>query len=272
MPAGLRLSGTGRARFAGAALALLPALEAALREVPQLAAGTRLRGDAELTDLLARAGPQFLAADAIGKGARPVRAVLFNKAPESNWALGWHQDRTICVRARRDVAGFANWTVKQGMLHVEPPFGLLERMATMRVHLDDAGPRQCPVVNRAGIASAWAPARRCGRACGCAVRRSTLPRGGGGYLALFHAHSPRLGRVCEAGTAARAAGGLRRRAPARWPGMGRHLAQAERRRAAYPGSEPFAPPCRAVQSGDPADWRCTSGTRTSAPGTGATPR
>jgi ectoine hydroxylase-related dioxygenase (phytanoyl-CoA dioxygenase family) len=87
-----------------------------------------------------------LAASLLGPGARPVRALLFDKTPERNWALGWHQDRTICVRKRRDTPGFAKWTVKQGLQHVEPPFALLKRMVTLRVHLDEVPTDNAPLL------------------------------------------------------------------------------------------------------------------------------
>ena len=75
-----------------------------------------------------------------------MRAILFDKSPARNWALGWHQDRTICVRARRDVPGFGPWTVKDGLTHVEPPFDLLERMVTLRIHLDDVTSDNAPLL------------------------------------------------------------------------------------------------------------------------------
>jgi ectoine hydroxylase-related dioxygenase (phytanoyl-CoA dioxygenase family) len=80
----------------------------------------------------------------------PVRALLFNKTPERNWALGWHQDRTIPVRKRIETPGFAHWTIKSGIQHVEPPFALLERMLTLRVHLDPVGPANAPLLVAAG--------------------------------------------------------------------------------------------------------------------------
>ncbi|MFB0613016.1 hypothetical protein [Aurantiacibacter poecillastricola] len=49
-----------------------------------------------------------IAAETLGPGARPVRAVFFDKTPNMNWSLAWHQDRTIAVRKRTDVAGFRN--------------------------------------------------------------------------------------------------------------------------------------------------------------------
>ena len=65
--------------------------------------------------------------------------ILFNKTPEVNWPVAWHQDITIAVAQREEVAGYANWSVKEGVPHVQPPVELLEAMLTARLHLDDAG-------------------------------------------------------------------------------------------------------------------------------------
>jgi ectoine hydroxylase-related dioxygenase (phytanoyl-CoA dioxygenase family) len=72
----------------------------------------------------------------LGTEARPVRAILFDKQPGANWGVGWHQDLTIAVRQRIDIAGFTAWTVKDGVPHVQPPVEILERMLTLRLHLD----------------------------------------------------------------------------------------------------------------------------------------
>ncbi len=86
------------------------------------------------------------ARDALGQGVRPVRAILFDKTAANNWALGWHQDRTIAVLSRADVAGFENWNSKAGVCHVEPPFGLIERMVTARIHLDAVDETNAPLI------------------------------------------------------------------------------------------------------------------------------
>jgi ectoine hydroxylase-related dioxygenase (phytanoyl-CoA dioxygenase family) len=70
-------------------------------------------------------------------GARPVRAVFFDKNPAKNWAIPWHQDIAIAVAARIDTPGFSGWSAKEGVPHVNPPPSLLARMATLRIHLDD---------------------------------------------------------------------------------------------------------------------------------------
>ena len=88
---------------------------------------------------------QRLAAQYIGVAAFPVRAVLFNKTAETNWALGWHQDRVIAVHRRIDVEGFGPWTVKDGQLHVAPPMPVLDRMLTVRVHLDRCDADNAPL-------------------------------------------------------------------------------------------------------------------------------
>jgi len=81
----------------------------------------------------------------IGDDARPVRAVLFDKTAGQNWALGWHQDRTVVVRERREVPGFGPWSTKQGLLHVAPPIAVFEGMATFRIHLDLCGGDNAPL-------------------------------------------------------------------------------------------------------------------------------
>lgn len=71
--------------------------------------------------------------------SRLVRAVAFNKAGETNWAVPWHQDRVIAVTARHDIDGFTNWTCKDGIWHCEPPVSILQQMLFARLHLDPAG-------------------------------------------------------------------------------------------------------------------------------------
>lgn len=73
----------------------------------------------------------------VGPNAHAVRAILFDKNPQANWSVTWHQDTTIAVRERRDVPGFGPWSVKAGVVHVRPPSDVLERMVTLRLHLDE---------------------------------------------------------------------------------------------------------------------------------------
>ena len=125
----------------------LHGLETALAGLPPGRAGIRLRGIAALRPFLAADGPVGAAAATIlGHAARPVRAILFDKTPAANWALAWHQDRTISVRERVEVDGFGPWTVKDGQLHVAPPFTVLAGMVTLRIHLDPVPMANAPLL------------------------------------------------------------------------------------------------------------------------------
>lgn len=121
-------------------------LEAALAALPTNMPGVRIRDGSRLKAFLEVAGPiGAIAAVALGPEARPVRAILFDKTAERNWALGWHQDRTIVVKERVDADGFGPWTVKSGLIQVEPPFKILKRMVTLRVHLDAVDRSNAPL-------------------------------------------------------------------------------------------------------------------------------
>jgi hypothetical protein len=138
----------GAQRFRAAVpLATLQDILRALADQPLAQAGVRLRGIASLRPLLACTGPiGTIAASVLGPACRPVRAILFDKTPDQNWSLGWHQDRTIVVGERIDVEGFEPWTVKSGLLHVAPPFAVLSGMVTLRVHLDPVPIRNAPLL------------------------------------------------------------------------------------------------------------------------------
>jgi hypothetical protein len=122
----------------------IAALQSCVAPLPDGRPGARLLPGTALRPLLAPA--DRIASAFLGPAARPVRALLLDKGPERNWALGWHQDRTIALRERIDVPGFADWTVKSGIAHAVPPFALLERMLTLRIHLDRAGPDNGPLL------------------------------------------------------------------------------------------------------------------------------
>lgn len=73
----------------------------------------------------------------LGQAAMLVRGLMFDKSPDSNWGIFWHQDLSIAVQQREDVPGFGPWSIKAGIQHVQPPTGILQKMLTVRLHLDD---------------------------------------------------------------------------------------------------------------------------------------
>ena len=80
----------------------------------------------------------------LGPESFVVRTTFFDKTDAANWKVPWHQDVTIAVNERRDVDGYGPWSSKEGVVHVQPPTAVLDRMVTIRVHLDD-----CPASNGA---------------------------------------------------------------------------------------------------------------------------
>lgn len=87
------------------------------------------------------AGPEVrgLVEPILGREAFVVRGILFDKTPNANWKVPWHQDQTIAVAERREMEGFGPWSIKAGVQHVQPPASILENMMSVRIHLDDCG-------------------------------------------------------------------------------------------------------------------------------------
>jgi hypothetical protein len=129
----------------------------------------------------------------LGPESFVVRGLLFDKTADANWMVPWHQDLTISVRERREAEGFGPWTVKAGVPHVQPPVDVLERMVTVRLHLDDPdgahGPlRVIPGSHRAGRLNAAETRRWLDRAPSAVC---LVPRGGALVMRplLLHASS-----------------------------------------------------------------------------------
>ncbi len=67
-----------------------------------------------------------------------TKAIFFDKTPESNWYVTWHQDIIINTKRRAETEGFTGWTKKFGVHGVCPPEEILRDTLTIRIHLDDA--------------------------------------------------------------------------------------------------------------------------------------
>jgi len=124
------------------------AIDQALQAQSTLKAERERRSDFALRNALAisevreivEGGPvAALMRQLMGAKARSVRAIVFDKTPHANWKVPWHQDLTIAVQSRAEVMGFAPWSMKEGVPHVQPPLEILASMLTIRLHLDDCG-------------------------------------------------------------------------------------------------------------------------------------
>jgi hypothetical protein len=153
-----------------------------LREVPE----TRMMAESEAM--------RRLVEPVLGPEAFVARGLFFDKTEEANWMVPWHQDLTIAVKTRTNAPGYGPWTVKGGIPHVQPPIAVLERMLTVRVHLDDCdettGPlRVLPGTHSGGRLTAPATQRWLESASPVAC---LVPRGGALLMRplLLHASSP----------------------------------------------------------------------------------
>ena len=89
-------------------------------------------------DLANNAACRSIVEPVLGRSARVVRGIYFDKHEDANWKVAWHQDMTIAVRERIEVDGYGPWSIKAGIHHVQPPASVLENMLTLRLHLDHA--------------------------------------------------------------------------------------------------------------------------------------
>lgn len=95
---------------------------------------------------LGRSGPlRALASSVLGAQCGVVRVIYFDKTPDTNWRVIWHQDLTIAVQNEHATPGYGAWSQKAGVVHVQPPTDVLERMLAVRLHLDDCDGDNGPV-------------------------------------------------------------------------------------------------------------------------------
>ncbi len=165
---------SGRAAYAARDLLALPAVSAWVGSAPVQAA---------VSALLAPRAPA-------------ISAVLFDKQPEANWRVPWHQDLMAPLRVRRDLPGWAPWSVKDGRPHVRLPQAHSVQRLALRLHLDDCAADNAPLEVLPG-SHADGPLDPAGIAAWCArVAPCVLTAARGEVLAvhplLFHASAPAL--------------------------------------------------------------------------------
>jgi len=94
----------------------------------------------------------------LGADAVPFKATLFDKSPDANWLVAWHQDTALPMAQRFDTVGWGPWSDKAGVTYAHAPARVLERVVALRVHLDDStadnGPlRVLPGTHTLGVLS-----------------------------------------------------------------------------------------------------------------------
>ena len=109
---------------------------AGARHLMSLPAVARLAADPRLLAMARRA---------LGPGAVPYRATLFEKSGRANWLVVWHQDTALPLEARVHSPEWGPWSVKAGILYAHAPARALERIVALRVHLDASTPDNGPL-------------------------------------------------------------------------------------------------------------------------------
>ena len=99
---------------------------------------------------------QLAAAGLLRPDAIAIQAIAFDKSPEANWKVSWHQDLMFPFAGRPSKVGFDLPATKEGVDYARPPKEVLEDLLAVRLHLDDCdetnGPlRVAPGSHRHGI-------------------------------------------------------------------------------------------------------------------------
>jgi ectoine hydroxylase-related dioxygenase (phytanoyl-CoA dioxygenase family) len=135
---------------------LLTALEgpenrsrAGVRHLLSNPAVTNVASDPRLLDI---------AQSVLGNDAFPFKATLFDKSPDANWLITWHQDTALPLRERIHTPGWGPWSMKEGKAYAHAPAKALKQVVALRLHLDDStddnGPlRVLPGTHRLGVLS-----------------------------------------------------------------------------------------------------------------------
>jgi Phytanoyl-CoA dioxygenase (PhyH) len=118
---------------------ILQSLDSFLASSERSRAGTRHALCHESVAALAR-DPNLLeiAEGILGSGASPFRATLFDKSPDPNWLVVWHQDTALPLLSRREAPGWGPWSVKKAVIYAHAPATALSQILALRVHVDDS--------------------------------------------------------------------------------------------------------------------------------------
>jgi len=85
-----------------------------------------------------------------------IQAIAFDKTPDTNWKVAWHQDLMFPFADKVSSPGYELPSCKSGVHYARPPLNVLEDLLAVRLHLDDCGEangplRVSPGTHRQGI-------------------------------------------------------------------------------------------------------------------------
>ncbi|MBB6238554.1 ectoine hydroxylase-related dioxygenase (phytanoyl-CoA dioxygenase family) [Pedobacter sp. AK013] len=91
----------------------------------------------ETIDLIFNHKLKHIVKEVLGEDYFLVKSIYFDKPETSNWFVSYHQDLTISVNQKLEIAGFGPYTNKHKQFSVQPPLNILESNSTIRIHLDN---------------------------------------------------------------------------------------------------------------------------------------
>jgi hypothetical protein len=103
-----------------------------------------------LDDLLVRVTAGSLRTRLCSLGILPptataIQAISFDKTPETNWKVSWHQDLMFPFARPVTSEGYELPSEKEGVNYARPPRAVLEEMLAVRIHLDDCDATSGPL-------------------------------------------------------------------------------------------------------------------------------
>jgi ectoine hydroxylase-related dioxygenase (phytanoyl-CoA dioxygenase family) len=109
-----------------------------LRSVTPGAAGNRnLLSESWCATLARRLAAHPLISQLLAPNAVCAQCTLFEKTPQRNWLVAWHQDLSIPVAYQVHDPAVTGWSRKEGVLYAQPTSSLVSQLLAVRLQLDD---------------------------------------------------------------------------------------------------------------------------------------
>lgn len=119
---------------------LLPDMLRALRERIFIAGavGTRCLLDVStVKDVAIQLRTQLSTQGLLSEHAVAIQAIAFDKNPQTNWKVPWHQDLMFPFASPVSSVNYDLACIKDGVNYARPPVDILESLTAVRLHLDD---------------------------------------------------------------------------------------------------------------------------------------
>lgn len=72
----------------------------------------------------------------VSENSVAIKSIYFDKPPNANWIVNWHQDLTLNLKSKVEIEGFKKWRNLKDRTVVQAPIPFLEDIFTIRIHLD----------------------------------------------------------------------------------------------------------------------------------------